>query len=120
MRKVVMPLEMFAQRSAQLAIQPSSLPLIPLNQEGSLVQLVEPEPERPEPEMTPVLVEQLETVPAVVESDIAPQSTLMPQPTTAAASQEFPATLVTAQTLLLLTSTLIYDRIVTPAAFEPQ
>ena len=44
MRRVVLPSEESAQRSIQPAIQPSSLPLIPLSQEGSLVQLVEPAP----------------------------------------------------------------------------
>ena len=44
----------------------------------------------------------------------------MPQPITATASQEFPATPVIAQTLLLLIFTPIYDRIATPAVSEPQ
>ena len=56
---------------------------------------------------------------AVTESKIAPQSTPMPQPTTATASQEFPATPITAQTLLLLTSTPKYERIATPTISEP-
>ena len=42
----------------------------------------------------------------------------MPQPTTATTSQDFPATPVATQTLLLLTSTPIYDRTATPAASE--
>ena len=44
----------------------------------------------------------------------------MPQPTIATASQEFPATLVTAHTMLLLTSTPIYDKTTTLAVSEPQ
>ena len=59
--------------------------MIPLNQEGSLVQLAEPAPERLETEMTTVLVAQPKTAPAIAESEIAPQSTPMPQPTTATA-----------------------------------
>ena len=78
MRRVILPSEEFAQISAQPAIQPSSLPLIPLNQEGSLVQLAEPAPERPEPKMTHVLVAQPETAPTVAESEITPQCDPMP------------------------------------------
>ena len=74
MRRVIMPSEESAQRSAQPTIQP----LIPLSQEGILVQPAEPAPERLEIEMKPALVAQLETAPAVAESDIAPQSTPMP------------------------------------------
>ena len=44
----------------------------------------------------------------------------MPNPTTATVSQDIPATPVTAQTLLLLTSTPKFDRIATPAISEPQ
>ena len=85
-----------------------------------MVQLAEPTPERPEPKRTAILVAQPETAPAVAEFEIAPQSTPVPQQTVATVSQEYPATPVTAQTLLLLTSTPIYDRTATPAIFEPQ
>ena len=44
----------------------------------------------------------------------------MPQPITTTASQEFPATPITAQTLLLLTSTPKYDKTATLTIFEPQ
>ena len=44
----------------------------------------------------------------------------MPQPATAAISQEFLATPVTTQTLLLLTSTSIFDKTATPTISEPQ
>ena len=56
MRRVVLPSEESVRRSAQPAIQPSSLPLIPLTQEESLVQPAEPAPGRPKPERTPVLI----------------------------------------------------------------
>ena len=48
MRRVVLPSEEAERR--QPAIQLSSLPLIPLNQEGSLVQRAETTLERTEPE----------------------------------------------------------------------
>ena len=118
MKRVVLPLEESARRSAQPGIQPSSLSLLPLNQEKSPVQPAELALERPNPERTPILVAEPEIETAVVESEIEPQSTTMPQPTTATASQEFPATPVTTQTLLLLTSAPIYDRTATLAASE--
>ena len=70
-------------------------------------------------EMTSILVAQPETTPTIAESDIAPQSTPMPQLAIASVSQEFPATPVTVQTLLLLTSTLMLDKTTSPAVFEP-
>ena len=69
--------------------------------------------------MTSILVAQPKTAPTVAESEIAPLSTPMPQPATATVSQEFPATPVTAQTLLLLTSTPIFDKTASPAVSEP-
>ena len=93
--------------------------MIPLNQEGSLVQRAETTPERTEPGRTIVLVTELENEADVAESKIAPLNTLMPQPTTTTASQELSATLVTAQTLLLLTSSPKYNRTATPAISEP-
>ena len=114
-----MPSKESARRSAQFAIQPSSLPLILLNQEGSLVQLVETAPERLEPERTAILVVEPENEPAIAEYEIASQSTSMPQPTVATASQEFFATPVTTSTLLLLTSAPIYDRTATPTVSKP-
>ena len=71
--------------------------MIPLNQEGSLVQLVETAPERPAPERTLVLVVEPENEAAVTESEIAPLSTPMPHPTIATVSQEFVTTLITVQ-----------------------
>ena len=67
-----------ARRLAQPTIQPSSLPLIPLNQEELLVQPAEFAPERPKPERTPILVLEPKTAPTIAESEIAPQSTPMP------------------------------------------
>ena len=60
MRRVILHSKESAQRPAQPAIQISSLPLVPLNQEGSLVQLAKLAPERLEVELTPVLVTHLE------------------------------------------------------------
>ena len=56
MRRVVLTSKELAQRSAQPAIQHSNLPLIPLSQEGTLVQPAEPAPERLETKMTSALV----------------------------------------------------------------
>ena len=53
------------------------------------------------------------------EPEAAPKSTQMPYPAIATGSQEIPATLVTAKTLLLLTSRPKFDRTVTPIDFEP-
>ena len=72
MKRVVLPLEESARRSAQPGIQPSSLSLIPLNQEKSLAQPAEFAPKRPKPERTPILVAELEIEPTVAESEIAP------------------------------------------------
>ena len=44
----------------------------------------------------------------------------MPHPTIAIVSQDIPPTPITAQTLLLLTSTPKYDKIATPAISKPQ
>ena len=119
MRRVIIPSQESPQQSAQPVIQPSSLPLIPLSQERSLDQLEEPAPERLGTEMTSILVAQPETAPAIAESEIAPLSTSMPQPATATVSQDFLATPITAQTLLLLTSTPIFDKTASLAVSEP-
>ena len=105
MRKVILPSQKSPQQSTQPAIQPSSLPLVPLSQEQSMDQL-----EEPTSEMTSILIARPETASTIAESEIAPLSTPMPQPATATVSQEFPATLIIAQTLLLLTSTPIFDK----------
>ena len=78
MRRVVLPYEGSTRRSAQSAIQSSSLPLIPLNQEGSLVQSAKTALERPELERTHILVAELENEVAIAESEIASLSTPMP------------------------------------------
>ena len=119
MRRVILPSQESSQQSAQPTIQPSSLPLIPLSQEWFVDQLEEPAPERIRTEMTSILVAQPKTASAVARSEIAPLSTPMPQPAIATVSQEFPATPVTAQTLLLLTSTPIFDKIASPTVSEP-
>ena len=56
----------------------------------------------------------------VSEHEIASLSTPMPHQAIVTTSQEIPATPVTAQTLLLLTSTPKYDRIATLTVSEPQ
>ena len=120
MRRVMLPYEGVEGRTEQPATQPVSLRLIPLNKKGSLVQPAETAPERPVLESTLVLVVEPENEAAITESKIAPLSTLMPDRTIATVSQDVPTTLVTAQTLLLLTPTPKYDRIATPAISEPQ
>ena len=57
---------------------------------------------------------------ALLEYKVAPLSTPMPHLTTITTSQEILATLLTAQTLLLLTSTLKFYRIATLAVSKPQ
>ena len=56
---------------------------------------------------------------AIFEPEVALQSTPMPHLATAIASQEIPATTVTAQTLLLFTSAPEFDRVATPAISKP-
>ena len=79
----------------------------------------EPTLERIGTEMTSILVAQPETAPAIAKLEIAPLSTPMPQRATATVSQEFLATLVIAQTLLLLTSTPIFDKTASPVVSKP-
>ena len=55
----------------------------------------------------------------IFEPNVALQSTPMPHLATVIAFQEIPATFVTAQTLLSLTSTPKFDKTTTPAISEP-
>ena len=119
MRRVIRPSEEHERTSELPTARSSSLLLIPLNQKGSLVQRAETTPERAEPNRTIVLVSETRNEVDILESKTAPLSTLMPHLTIAIASQEIPITLVTAQTLLLLTSTPKFDRTATPAISEP-
>ena len=77
-------------------------------------------PERTEPERTLILVIETGNEAIVSESEVAPLRTPMSHLATATASQEIPATSITAQTLLLLTSTPMYNKTTTPAIFEHQ
>ena len=120
MRRVVLPSEEIQRRSEYPAAQPSSLLLIPLSQEGSLVQRAKTVPERIELDRMLVLVIETKNEAAISEFEAAPLSTPMPYLAIATTSQEIPATPVTAQTLLLLTFTLKFDRTATPAISEPQ
>ena len=85
-----------------------------------MVQRAETALERTEPDRMLVLVTDTGNEVTVSESEVAPLSDLMPHLATATISQEIPATLVTAQTLLLLISTPKFDRTTTPAISEPQ
>ena len=93
--------------------------MIPLSQ-GSLVQRAETTQERTEPDRTLILLTETRNEAVISESEAAPLSTPMPHLATATTSQEIPATLVTLQTLLLLTSTPKFDKTATPAVSEPQ
>ena len=75
---VILPSKQPERRSEQPAAQPSSLPLIPLSQEGSLVQKVETALERIEPNRMPILVTETGNEDAILESEVTPLSTLMP------------------------------------------
>ena len=78
MKMIVLPSKESARRSTQPAIQLSSLPLFPLNQEGSLIQPAKTTPERPELERTFVSVAEPESEPAISESEIAPRALQCP------------------------------------------
>ena len=56
MRRVVIASREQGKMTKQPAAQPSSLPLLPLSQEGIMVERVEPTPERIEPDRTISLV----------------------------------------------------------------
>ena len=84
MRRVVVPSVHQEELTEQPTAQPTILPLVPMNQERTMVERVEPTLERFEPET-------------------APLTTLMPYLGLAIASQDMLATLTTAKTLLLLT-----------------
>ena len=96
------------------------MPLVPFSQEESVVHRAKIAPKRTELERMLVLVIETSNEAVISESEGATLRTPMPLPTTAIASQEIPATLVIAQTLLLLTSTPKYDRIATPTDSEHQ
>ena len=91
--------------------------MIPLNQEGSLVQIAKTAPERSEAERTLILVAQSENAAAKFEAKNL--NTPMPNPPTSIVSQDVSATHVIAQTLLLITSTPKYDIIATLAVSKP-
>ena len=120
MRRVVLPSEELVRISEQPTAQPLSLPLIPLSQEGSLVQKAETAPETTKPNRTPVLVIETINEATILEYEVAPLSTPMPHLATVTTSQEIPATPIAVQTLLLLTSIPKFDRIATPIVFKPQ
>ena len=84
--------------------QPTILPLVPMNQEGTMVERVKPAPERSEHERTNLLVIEAEAALAVPIPEAAPPITLMPIPALATASQDMPITPTTSKFLLLLTS----------------
>ena len=94
--------------------------MIPLNQEGSLVQTAEIPLERSKLERILILVAESENVVATAEFEAENLNTPMQNPTSATVFQDVPATPVTAQILLLLTSTPKYDKIATPIVSEPQ
>ena len=77
---------------------------MPLIQERSMVERVEPELERTRPERTLGLVAEVEDMVDVFEPKSAHTSTPMPYTAITTTSQEILATPVTAKTLLLLTS----------------
>ena len=120
MRWVMLPSEVVERKSKQPLIQPTSLPLVPFSQEESLVHRAETAPKRTKFERTLVLVIETGNEAIVCEYEDATLRTPVPHPAIATASQDIPATSVTAQTLLLLTSTPKYDRTATPAVSEHQ
>ena len=104
LRRVVLPSKEQEKMSEQLATQPPSLPLRSLGQEGSITERAEPALKRTEPERTLALAIEDVNQAAISEPEDALQSTPMPYPAIAIASQEIPVALITAKTLLLLTS----------------
>ena len=102
-RRVVVP-SMHQEIMKQPIAQPTILPLVPINQEGTMVERAEPAPERSKPERTNALVTEAKAALAVPIPKATPPITLMPTPVLATASQDMLATLTTAKTLLPLTS----------------
>ena len=102
-RRIVIPFGKQGDMTKQLTAQSSSLPLVPSIQERSMVEIIEPAPERIEPERTLALVVEAEDAVDVSEPKTAHTSTPMPYAATTTTSQEIPATPVTAKTLFLLT-----------------
>ena len=84
-----------------------------------MVKRVKPVPERTEPERTLILVTNADNQVAISNPKATLQSTPMPYPAIATASQEIPATLVTTKTLLLLTFGPKFDKTTTYVDFEP-
>ena len=116
MRMVVIPSGEQSEIIEQPAIVPTSLPLVTLNQEGTIGERAQPIPERAELEWTIALVIETEAV-MVSKPEIVPPTTLMHNPIIA--SQDIPTTLTTAHTLLLLTSGSQFDKTATSARSEP-
>ena len=88
-------------------------------QERSLAERAELVPKRIELERTLALVTEADNQAAISKPEAALQSTPMPYPATATASQEILTTPITAKTLLLLTYGLQFDRIATYVVSEP-
>ena len=86
----------------QLAAQTSNLPLVPTNQEGTMVENATLE--RIELERTIALATQPEVVVVISKPDTAPPTTPMPIQVSITASQDIAPTPATAKTQLLLTS----------------
>ena len=87
-----------------------------MNQEGTMVERVEPTLERSLPKSTNALVTEVEAALAIPVPEAAPPTTPMPILALATTSQDMPGTPTTAKTLLLLTSRPQFDRIATPAS----
>ena len=80
--------------------QPTILPLVPMNQEGTMVERAKPTLERSMPESTNALVVEVEAALAIPVPEAAPPTTSMPILALATTSQDMPTT---TKTLLLLT-----------------
>ena len=87
MRRVVIPSIEKGKITKQPIAQPISMPLVPLSQEGTMVERAEPAPERTEPEGIIALVIEIEAAIVVSEPKTTPFTILMPN--IATASQEF-------------------------------
>ena len=64
-RRVVVP-SMHQEIMKQPIAQPTILPLVPINQEGTMVERAEPAPERSKPERTNAMVTEAKAVVAVL------------------------------------------------------
>ena len=89
MRRVVIPSKEKKEIIKQPATLPTSLPLVTLNQEGTIGERAQPALERIELERIIALVTKIKAV-VISKPEIAPPSTLMPNSVTA--SQDIPAT----------------------------